>query len=61
MNTVKVEKIPISKCENCGSFRVMMTDDGPECSDCDFDNQEENVNLSEEVEYLIYQFGKEKE
>lgn len=59
---IAVEKVPALRCEECGGFRVMMTDDGPECNDCDFNNQEEKVNLSAEVEYLIYQLtSKERE
>jgi len=58
---VEVEKIPSLTCKKCGSFRVIMTDDGPECSDCDVTYKTEKVGLSAEVEYLIYQLNKEKE
>jgi hypothetical protein len=56
MSEVVVQKIPSLTCEKCGSFRVMMTDDGPECRDCDVASTSE-VDLSTEIEYLIYQLN----
>jgi len=32
---MKVEKIPSPMCENCGSYCVILTDEGFECDDCD--------------------------
>ena len=52
----KIEKVPSLKCDKCGSFRVMMTDDGPECEECS-SPAIMNINLSQEVEYLIYQLN----
>ncbi len=51
-----VEKVPSLTCEKCGSFRVVMTDDGPECNDCDIKAQS-FTDLSKEVEYLVYQLN----
>lgn len=31
----KVEKIPSLRCKRCSSTHVIMTDNGPECDDCD--------------------------
>ena len=31
---MKIEKIPSPKCENCGSYCVILTDEGFECDDC---------------------------
>lgn len=56
MSEVVVQKIPSLTCKKCGSFRIMMTDDGPECSDCDVASTDE-VDLSTEIEYLIYQLN----
>ena len=59
---MKVEKVPSLVCENCGSFRVMMADEGPECEDCESSTQLNENNLIKDVEYLIYQLNrKEKE
>lgn len=52
----KIEKVPSLTCSKCGSFRVMMTDDGPECADCDTP-KDTKVDLSMEVEYLIHQLN----
>ena len=54
---VIIEKIPSLICKKCGSFRVMMTDDGPECSDCEPINYDNEIKLSLDVEYLIYQLN----
>lgn len=54
---MRVEKVPSLICKKCGSFRVIMTDDGPECCDCDVNEREQDTNLSMEVEYLIYQLN----
>lgn len=54
---IEIEKVPSLTCNKCGSFRVMMTDDGPECSDCETSGRAPNVPLSAEVEYLIYQLN----
>lgn len=52
---MEVQKIPSLTCEKCGSFRVMMTNDGPECDDCIQSDPLHEQNLSAEVKYLIYQ------
>lgn len=52
---MEAQKIPSITCEKCGSFRVMMTSDGPECDDCNKSDPLHEQNLSAEVEYLIYQ------
>ena len=57
---VKVEKVPALTCKKCGSIRVMMTDKGPECSDCGTD-EDTYVELSREVEYSLYQINQEME
>jgi len=31
---MKVEKIPSVTCNNCGSYQVIITEDGPECDEC---------------------------
>jgi hypothetical protein len=31
---MKIEKVPCPTCENCGSYCVMLTDEGFECDDC---------------------------
>ncbi len=51
-----IEKVPNLTCEKCESFRVIMTDDGPECENCDFKSQS-FADLSKEVEYFIYQLN----
>ena len=53
----KIEKVPSLVCKKCGSFRVMMTDDGPECTECDASKKTDEIGLSMEVEYLIYQLN----
>ena len=53
----KIEKISSLECKKCGSFCVMMTDDGPECDECDIKDKSHNTKLSMEVEYLIYQLN----
>lgn len=56
---VKVEKIPSIKCEKCGSFQVILTDNGPECDECNkFVNYDESdakflgIDMSEDLENL---------
>jgi len=51
-----IEKVPNLACEKCGSFHVIMTDDGPECDDCGIKSQSFTA-LSKEVEYFIYQLN----
>ena len=54
----EVKKIPSLICKKCGSFRVIMTDEGPECNECASSAQlRDDVDLSMEVEYLIYQLN----
>lgn len=31
---MKVEKIPSITCDKCGSYQVILTEDGPECDEC---------------------------
>lgn len=31
---MKIEKIPSPTCENCGSYCVILTNEGFECDDC---------------------------
>ena len=31
---MEIEKIPSPTCENCGSYCVILTDEGFECDDC---------------------------
>lgn len=60
----EIEKVPSLVCEECGSFRVTITDDGPECDECDIKYKPVDAHLSMEVEYLIYQLkrkGKDTE
>ena len=52
---MEAQKIPILTCKKCKGFHVMMTDDGPECEDCDKSNPPDKCYLTSEVEYLIYQ------
>jgi len=52
---MKVQKIPSLTCKECGSFCVMMTDDGPECESCNKNSPSSEHNLSSEIEYLINQ------
>jgi hypothetical protein len=35
MKDIVIEKVPALTCKKCGSIRVMMTDKGPECAECD--------------------------
>ena len=56
---VIVEKVPSLTCKKCGGFRVMMTDDGPECDECDAKPQL-LIDLTEEVEYFIEQTQNEE-
>jgi hypothetical protein len=51
----KIEKIPSLVCKKCGSFRITVTDDGPECEECDVKSKSHDTNLSMEIEYLIHQ------
>ncbi len=55
-----VEKVPNLTCNKCGSFRIMITDDGPECDECDSKDRSHDINLSMEVEYLIYQLNRKE-
>ncbi|KKM15365.1 hypothetical protein LCGC14_1696810 [marine sediment metagenome] len=57
MEPMVVKKVPNLTCKKCGSFRVIMTDGGPECDECDTNGKSHNTNLSMEVEYLIYQLN----
>lgn len=54
---VEIEKIPSLTCSKCGSFCIMMTDNGPECEECDVESKSHDTNLSMNVEYLIYQLN----
>jgi len=58
---IKIEKVPALTCKKCGSFRVMIGKDGPECSDCDTKDGDTFVELCRQVEYTIYQFSEEME
>jgi DNA-directed RNA polymerase subunit RPC12/RpoP len=49
-----IEKVPMLRCEKCGSIRVLNTDDGIECEDCD-NKPNIKLSLSDEVEYLVYE------
>lgn len=49
-----IEKIPALTCKKCGGFKVMMTDNGPECEMCDAKPQQV-MKFSEELDYLLYQ------
>lgn len=57
MEPVVIKKVPNLTCKKCRSFRVIMTDDGPECGECDTKDKSYDINLSMEVEYLIYQLN----
>lgn len=50
-----VEKIDPLRCEICGSDKVMMTDDGIECDDCDRCIEPEEIALSNKIEFDIRQ------
>jgi len=54
---INIEKIPPLKCDKCGGINVVMTDDGPECDNCDKKTLlfEEITN---EVEYRLYETNK---
>jgi hypothetical protein len=53
---IGVQKIPSLTCKKCGSFKVMITDDGPECEECSSLSPApcKRVSMSREVEYLDY-------
>lgn len=51
---ITIEKVPSITCKKCGGFRVMITDNGPECEECDTKLQP-NTDLTEEIEYFIHQ------
>ena len=51
---IVIEKVPSLTCKKCGGFRVMMTDDGPECQICDV-KPRQRVDLTEELENVLYQ------
>jgi len=57
---IEIEKVPALSCKKCGSVRVMMTDNGPECGDCDTKDNT-FVELCKSVEYSIYQLNQEME
>jgi len=56
---IKIEKVPSITCKKCGSFRVMITDNGPECEECDI-RPHPTMDLTEEVEYFIHQIRREE-
>ena len=58
MNPIVIEKIPSLTCKKCGSFRVMMTDAGPECVECDA--KPSKPDLEKELECLFYQMEPEE-
>ena len=49
-----IEKIPPLTCKKCGSSHIVITNDGPECDSCDI-KPLSRAELTQEVEYLIYQ------
>jgi hypothetical protein len=51
---MEIQKIPMLLCNKCGSFRVINTNKGIECEDCD-NKTIINIKINNEVEYLIYQ------
>lgn len=53
-----VEKIPMLRCEKCGSIKVLNTNDGIECEDCD-NKPNLKLKLTDEVQYLFYQLEKQ--
>ena len=59
LDNIIIEKIPSLTCKKCGSIRVIMTDEGPECEDCDIKSQS-LIELSRDIEYFIYQLGQEE-
>jgi hypothetical protein len=53
---MNIKKIPPLTCKKCGGTHVIMTNNGPECDDCNMDTVPlKFVELSEEVEYIIYE------
>jgi len=54
---MEIQRVPSLICKKCGSFRVMMTDDGPECEDCSQSDRLHEISLTVEAEYLVYQFN----
>lgn len=56
---MKISKVPCLVCEECGSFRVMMTDNGPECMECGVEPPT-LVTLTAETEFLIQQMDQEE-
>jgi hypothetical protein len=54
-----VTKVPSLTCEKCGGFRVMMTNNGPECEECDTQPLSK-LEITEEVEYFIEQLRNEE-
>ncbi len=59
MSEIVIQKIPSLTCKKCGSTHVMMTNDGPECDDCDAKPQS-LLEMSEEIEYFIHQLNSEE-
>ena len=50
----KVTRIPALTCTICGGTHVMMTENGPECDDCDID-LDTYVELCRDIEFQIYE------
>jgi hypothetical protein len=59
LGDIKIEKVPSLTCKKCGSIRVMMTGNGPECEECD-EKPPSTVELSLDVEYFISQINQEE-
>ena len=59
MSDIVVERIPSLTCAKCGGIRVYMTDNGPECAECDA-KPEVRVDLTEDLEYFLYQVEPEE-
>ena len=56
---VIIQKVPIATCKKCGSIRVMMTDNGPECQECDL--KPSLLEALEEWDYYQYKPAENEE
>lgn len=50
-----IQKVSPLRCEICNSDRVIVTDDGPECDDCNRVVEPEEISLSNKIEFDIRQ------